>query len=283
VDRDTEELIHLGGEYTSGDCHEVARIFKRLVADGIVRTDGDYGGKEKALFVWVSDGMPWFNDHILPNFDPQNLVVILDAYHVLKRFSDLTKAVHRDGTNARRARYDELAELVTGRKEADVKVPGAQQTRRGHSKRKRGEPRPAATYTYQDIGEHSDYAAMILATLREIPAKQKKRRKALASAIDYLEKNAHRIDYAEYRRRGMMIGSGPMEALHRTASQPRTKLPGARWLAANLDAILNLRMMYLAGNGYAFWQRDDLDQVLVTAFSRNATNDNGEDVISDAA
>jgi len=35
VHRDTGDIIHLGGEYTWGDCREVARQFERLVDEHV--------------------------------------------------------------------------------------------------------------------------------------------------------------------------------------------------------------------------------------------------------
>jgi len=64
-DRKTGQIIHIGGEFTWGDCHAVHGIFKDLIARGILPSDGDYGDSVQAQLVWLSDGMPWFNDHIL--------------------------------------------------------------------------------------------------------------------------------------------------------------------------------------------------------------------------
>ena len=86
----------------------------------------------------------------------------------------------------------------------------------------------------------------------------------------YLEHDADRMDYGWYRRRGFQIGSGAMESLHRTGSQARLKLPGARWLPETSQAIFNLRMMALVRRWDEFWQRPDITQQLATAFCAQA-------------
>jgi hypothetical protein len=62
-------------------------IFKDLIARGILAADGDYGDDVVAQLVWLSDGMPWFKDHILLLLS--DVVVILDVYHLLQAFAAL--------------------------------------------------------------------------------------------------------------------------------------------------------------------------------------------------
>ena len=85
--------------------------------------------------------------------------------------------------------------------------------------------------------------------------------------LDYLRKYVDRIDYRDYARRGLQIGSGAMESLHRSASQVRTKVPGARWLAETSQAVFDLRMLRIVGNWTAFWNQPNLRCKLVDAFS----------------
>jgi hypothetical protein len=48
--------------------------------------------------------------------------------------------------------------------------------------------------------------------------------------------------------------------MHRTGSQHRLKLPGAKWLEETSQAIFNIRMMRLAGNWTDFWAQQDLEK-----------------------
>ena len=72
--------------------------------------------------------------------------------------------------------------------------------------------------------------------------------------------------YSEYRRRGMQIGSGAMESLHRVASQMRLKLAGARWTAERAIAVLNTRLLLLAERWDDFWDQPQLEETLGVAF-----------------
>jgi hypothetical protein len=65
VDRDTGEHIHLGGEFTWGDCKHVTNIFKELIRAGILPADGDFKEGVKAQYVWLSDGAPWFEERLV--------------------------------------------------------------------------------------------------------------------------------------------------------------------------------------------------------------------------
>ena len=75
------------------------------------------------------------------------------------------------------------------------------------------------------------------------------------------------MDYPRYRYRGIQIGSGAMESLHRTASQMRLKLAGAKWLPETALAILNLRLLQLACGWDDFWGRPETTQRLAHAFA----------------
>jgi hypothetical protein len=69
---------------------------------------------------------------------------------------------------------------------------------------------------------------------------------AVEALAERISNNVLRMDYPEYLRCGYQIGSGAMESFHRTGSQQRTKVPGARWLANTSQARFNIRMLQLA-------------------------------------
>lgn len=71
--------------------------------------------------------------------------------------------------------------------------------------------------------------------------------KARDGLVNYLESNAYRMDYKRYREKGWLIGSGPVEAAHRTLVQQRLKLSGQRWNIDNAQRVLNLRACELSG------------------------------------
>ena len=65
--------------------------------------------------------------------------------------------------------------------------------------------------------------------------------------VGYYTRNRHRMQYGSFRSWGLQIGSGPMEAAHRTVVQCRAKRSGQRWTAEGLQAILNLRIASKSG------------------------------------
>jgi hypothetical protein len=62
--------------------------------------------------------------------------------------------------------------------------------------------------------------------------------------LNYFNNNAYRMKYKEYRQKGMMISSGPIEAAHRTVLQVRMKRSGQRWAENGCDNMLKLRVAY---------------------------------------
>jgi hypothetical protein len=51
--------------------------------------------------------------------------------------------------------------------------------------------------------------------------------------------------YQTYRSRGLLIGSGPIEAAHRLVLQKRMKLSGQKWTKKGAQAVANLRVVHL--------------------------------------
>ena len=57
----------------------------------------------------------------------------------------------------------------------------------------------------------------------------------------YLRTNRARLRYDLFRQRGLLCGSGPVEAAHRTLLQVRLKRSGQRWSNDGLDRLVRLR------------------------------------------
>jgi len=60
----------------------------------------------------------------------------------------------------------------------------------------------------------------------------------------YYENNKTRMLYGTYSRKGLLIGSGPIESAHRNVIQKRLKLSGQRWSASGVQQIANLRVAH---------------------------------------
>ena len=65
--------------------------------------------------------------------------------------------------------------------------------------------------------------------------------------VGYLLNNRHRMRYGDYQKQGFLIGSGPIEAAHRTVLQVRMKRSGQRWVNTGCDNMLRSRVAYKSG------------------------------------
>jgi hypothetical protein len=258
VCRRTGRIIHLGGEYTWGDCEQVEKLFALLQERGLLPADGDYGEGVQAQVVLLTDGAPWIRERIAPMFP--GALVVLDAFHAMERASKEAAAIHGKGTPEATAWYHEVLGAMFGEKPAD-KPPKKPKKRRGHTKKRRSSPSEVEeTPTTDSLAEVHDSATALadLVLLDTWLDADHPHAEDYETFANFVETNAHRMNYAELRARGVQIGSGAMEALHPIASQARLKRPGARWLPRTSQAILNLRMMDLAGRWDEFWDHPDL-------------------------
>lgn len=68
------------------------------------------------------------------------------------------------------------------------------------------------------------------------PAKEKKK-----TLINYFNTHKERMRYRTFRTKGMIIGSGAIEAAHKNVIQQRMKLAGQRWTIKGAQQVANLR------------------------------------------
>lgn len=92
----------------------------------------------------------------------------------------------------------------------------------------------AAQYARLWAGE-SPLVEAAVAGLGQLPAAQ------AAQLGTYLRTNRPRLRYDLFRPRGLLCGSGPVEAAHRTLLQVRLKRSGQRWSNGGLDRLVRLR------------------------------------------
>ena len=67
-------------------------------------------------------------------------------------------------------------------------------------------------------------------------------------AVTYFEANAHRMRYAHYRKLGMFVGSGTVEAGCKAVIGQRLKLSGMRWTARGATGITTLRCQHASNH-----------------------------------
>lgn len=286
VDRRSGAIIHLGGEYTWGDCNHVGKIVDWLIESGHVPADGNYGDGLVATIVLPTDGMPWIEDYVVKKFST-DAVAILDAYHLVKHLTDYETLRFGKGTAAAKEFHQEALKLFFGgrrskksrprkkRRKEQSEQPDVEDETTNDNESTDHVPESAENESTADDAPWSSWevcellpspAEVLAGKLledRNVPLDEMQ---AHLNLIDYLENNAYRMDYMFYRSRGYQIGSGAMESLHRSGSQIRLKLPGLKSLPETSQAIFNLRMLYLCGRWDEFWNQPDFYDSLVDVF-----------------
>jgi hypothetical protein len=88
------------------------------------------------------------------------------------------------------------------------------------------------------------HAAAAMRSRRNLSARA---RKDFQRAYNYICTRTKHMQYAEFRRLGLPIGSGITEAACKTVFTQRLKLSGMRWSRGGAQTILNLRVVLLSG------------------------------------
>ncbi len=95
----------------------------------------------------------------------------------------------------------------------------------------------------------------VLAALRLHAPKDDEARKC----IDYIQRNGHRMRYAEFHTKGLCTSSGVIEAGCKVAIGTRCKRAGMHWTLAGANAIIALRCCKLSARFQGFWKRRSAD------------------------
>lgn len=78
--------------------------------------------------------------------------------------------------------------------------------------------------------------------------------KKAEAEINYLEKNKERMRYADFRRQGLFVGSGVVEAGCKTIIGQRLKQSGMEWSLRGANAIITLRCIHQSGRLEDYWE-----------------------------
>ena len=93
----------------------------------------------------------------------------------------------------------------------------------------------------------------LVAELRSTPAATADIAHTLRIEADYFNKNANRMRYPAFRRQGLFVGSGVIEAGCKTAIG-RLKQSGMFWTVRGANAIIALRCHRLSGRFEDYWE-----------------------------
>jgi hypothetical protein len=271
-DAATGAIVHLGGEFTWGDCHEVGDRIRALVDAGILPNADPAWAEINAQIVFPSDGSAWLLEYIVPLL--VGAIVILDPYHLIDWFAQFTTVAFGTGSPHAFALHANLRRILFNKRSR--RPPTTPVPRRGHRKTRRMRNTHAYDRRWAHRGRPRTVsseatARALLDLLATVIVEKPEHQEALEALVERVANNALRIDYATHLAHGLQVGSGAMESLHRTGSQLRLKLPGARWLEETSQGVLQLRMLELSGRWDEFWKRPDLPEHLVLAFNRSPT------------
>jgi hypothetical protein len=90
--------------------------------------------------------------------------------------------------------------------------------------------------------------------LRSIDASTQELAEKIRVEADYFEKNAARMQYPEYRRQHLFVGSGVIEAGCKTVIGSRLKQSGMFWTVRGANAIIALRCCCINGRLEDYWE-----------------------------
>ncbi len=94
----------------------------------------------------------------------------------------------------------------------------------------------------------------ITSALGRLRPKDKAIRKEINTEMEYFQRNAKRMRYAEFRSQGLFVGSGVVEAGCRTVFGQRLKLSGMHWTVKGANAIIALRCCQMSNRWEEFWE-----------------------------
>lgn len=126
---------------------------------------------------------------------------VLDFFHATEHLSAAIAAAYGDGTTKSRHKFEELRERLL---------------------------------------EDTNGVDTVIKALAYLKSKHP-HAKRIATELSYFRKNRKRMQYAEWKKAGYMIGSGIVEAACKTLVAQRLKLSGMRWSSNGAQAILTMR------------------------------------------
>lgn len=87
----------------------------------------------------------------------------------------------------------------------------------------------------------NDEVETVIGVVRSCRARNKEAAELKQKLLDYYMEHDDRMLYKTYRDKGLLIGSGPIEAAHRSVIQQRMKRSGQKWSIDGARAVANLR------------------------------------------
>jgi len=94
----------------------------------------------------------------------------------------------------------------------------------------------------------------VINPISELPASSKEEKELFEKEANYFDKNKNRMRYNEFRKEGLFVGSGVLEARCRTVIGQRLKQSGMHWTVKGANNILALRCCFFSNRWEDFWE-----------------------------
>jgi hypothetical protein len=94
----------------------------------------------------------------------------------------------------------------------------------------------------------------LVKTLRQFAPANEELARLLSNETDYFERNTERMRYPWFRKQGLFVGSGVIEAGCKTVIGTRLKRSGMFWTVRGANAIIALRCCRLSGKFEDYWE-----------------------------
>ncbi len=101
-----------------------------------------------------------------------------------------------------------------------------------------------------DLGE----VEKVIDAIKQISTATEEQKEIIDKEINYFEKNKERMRYKKFRRQGLFIGSGVIEAGCRTVVGQRLKQSGMHWTVKGANNIIALRCCILSNLWEDYWE-----------------------------
>jgi len=95
----------------------------------------------------------------------------------------------------------------------------------------------------------------LVRSLRSVEPSHAELAQKIRTEADYFEKNAGRMNYPQFRRQHLFVGSGVIEAGCKTVIGSRLKQSGMFWTIRGANAILALRCSQLNRRFEDYWEQ----------------------------
>jgi hypothetical protein len=193
---------------------------------GMIREASLRGAESAKLLVFLGDGAAWVWKTAEDHFP--DAVQILDWYHAMQHVWASGRALHGSREKELKAWARKVeTDLWNGRRDAVIEAMRALSEQLGAPDQSLSETARAADPRW--IAHRN---------------------------VHYFESNRDRINYPEYRKKHLPVGSGAVESACKQLVAQRMKRSGMRWDHEGAENILSLRSLALSGRWDWLWTKN---------------------------